>query len=151
MIAVDTNILVYSHRSDSPFHDRAQRVVRQLVEGGTRWALPWPCVHEFIANVTNARIYKAPTPLELALDQARQWLGSPEVRLLAEEEAYWDALAALLQSSQVTRAKVHDARIAALCISHGVSELWTADRDFNRFAALRTANPLAEGAPRRSR
>ncbi|MBK7585317.1 MAG: PIN domain-containing protein [Myxococcales bacterium] len=148
MIAVDTNILVYSHRSDSPFHDRAVQVVRQLVEGGTRWALPWPCIHEFVANVTNARIYKAPTPLDLALEQASQWLGSPAVRLLSEEEGYWDSLAALLQSSQVSGAKVHDARIAALCIAHGVAELWTADRDFNRFAPLRTANPLVEGSER---
>lgn len=142
MIAVDTNILVYSHRKDSPFHDRAERVVRQLVEGGARWALPWPCIHEFLANVTNARIYKTPTPLELALEQVRQWLGSPNLRLLAEEDGYCDALATQLQSSQLTGAKVHDARIAALCISHGVSELWTADRDFNRFAALETTNPL---------
>lgn len=142
MIAVDTNILVYSHRRDSPFHDRAERVVRQLAEGGARWALPWPCIHEFLANVTNARIYKTPTPIELALGQAMQWLGSPNLQLLAEEEGYWDALTAQLQSSQVSGAKVHDARIAALCISHGVSELWTADRDFNRFAALKTANPL---------
>jgi predicted nucleic acid-binding protein len=32
--------------------------------------------------------------------------------------------------------------IAALCLHHGVSELWTADRDFTRFPALRTHNPL---------
>ena len=105
-----------------------------------------PCIHEFVANVTNARIYKAPTPLELALQQTSQWLGSPAVRLLAEDEGYWDALAALLRSSQVTGAKVHDARIAALCVAHGVAELWTADRDFNRFAAIKTANPLVEGS-----
>lgn len=80
--------------------------------------------------------------MELALEQARQWLGSPNSRLLTEAEGYWETLAGLLQASQVTGAKVHDARIAALCISHGVSELWTVDRDFNRFAALETANPL---------
>ncbi len=33
-------------------------------------------------------------------------------------------------------------RIAALCQLHGVRELWTADRDFGRFAGLRTRNPL---------
>ena len=32
-------------------------------------------------------------------------------------------------------------RIAAICLSNGVSELWTADRDFSRFPALRTRNP----------
>jgi predicted nucleic acid-binding protein len=37
---------------------------------------------------------------------------------------------------------VHDARIAALCIHHGIDELWTADRDFNRYPHLAVRNPL---------
>jgi hypothetical protein len=37
---------------------------------------------------------------------------------------------------------VHDARIAALCLTHGVQALWTADRDLTRFPRLRTVNPL---------
>jgi uncharacterized protein len=37
---------------------------------------------------------------------------------------------------------VHDAHIAALVVEHGVSELWTADRDFTRFPGLRIRNPL---------
>ena len=48
----------------------------------------------------------------------------------------------LLESSKVVGAKVHDARVAAICISHGVAELWTADRDFSRFPVLKTTNPL---------
>ena len=142
MIAIDTNILVYSHRKDSPFHARAKQVVRELAEGSTQWALPWPCIHEYLANVTNARIYKVPTPIDLALEQAEQWLHGPAVRLLAEEEGYWAVLANLLRASRVTGAKIHDARIAALCIANGVTELLTADRDFSRLAPLRTRNPL---------
>jgi uncharacterized protein len=42
----------------------------------------------------------------------------------------------------VTGATVHDAKIAAICLSHGVTELWTADRDFGYFPELRTRNPL---------
>jgi predicted nucleic acid-binding protein len=33
-------------------------------------------------------------------------------------------------------------RVAALCQSHDVRELWTADRDFSRFPALTVRNPL---------
>lgn len=36
----------------------------------------------------------------------------------------------------------HDARVAALCLRHGVRELRTADRDFSLFPALRVRNPL---------
>jgi hypothetical protein len=40
---------------------------------------------------------------------------------------------------------VHDARIAALCRVNGVRELWSADRDFGRFADLVVRNPLVAG------
>ena len=54
MIAVDTNVLVYAHREDSPWHGAASRVVRDLAEGSAPWAIPWPCLHEFLAIVTRA-------------------------------------------------------------------------------------------------
>ena len=40
---VDTNLLVYAHRRDSPWHDQASRLVRGLAEGQTAWGIPWPC------------------------------------------------------------------------------------------------------------
>jgi uncharacterized protein len=62
VIAVDTNILVYAHREDSPFHETASRRIAKLAEGSTIWAIPWPCIHEFVAVATHPRIYKPPTP-----------------------------------------------------------------------------------------
>lgn len=146
MIAVDTNILVYAHRRDSAFHDVARERVSGLAEGRGAWALPWPCLHEFVGIVTHPRIYKTPTPLARALDQVEAWLESPLVSLLAESGAHWVTLKRLLQAARVSGPQVHDARIAALCVDHGVRELWTADRDFGRFAPLRTVNPLVEPA-----
>ncbi|HKY38533.1 MAG TPA: TA system VapC family ribonuclease toxin [Polyangiaceae bacterium] len=142
MIAVDTNVLVYAHRSDAPFHESAARMVRELAEGSRPWAIPWPCVHEFLAKVTHARIFKNPTPLAHALEQVAEWLRSPMGRAIGEPEDYLGVLSKIILDSQVAGAKVHDARIAALCIAHGVTELWSADRDFSRFSALRVRNPL---------
>ena len=142
MIAVDTNILVYAHREDSPFHDAASKRVAELAEGSATWSIPWPCVHEFLAIVTHSRIYAPPTPLSRALDQVDAWLESPALVLLAETADHWPMLRTLLKRGQVAGAQVHDARIAALCRQHGVRELWSADRDFNRFAGLAVVNPL---------
>lgn len=142
MIAVDTNILVYAHRADAPFHDAALQAVRQLAEGSGAWALPWPCVHEFLAKVTHPRIFRNPTPLRTALDQIAEWLRSPSGRVIGEPEGYFEILQDLLVESQTTGAKVHHARVAAICLAHGVEQVWTADRDFGRFARLRVNNPL---------
>ena len=61
MIAVDTNILVYAHREDQAWFDAAVAAIRGLAEAGQPWAIPWPCIHEFLAIATNPRIFKHPT------------------------------------------------------------------------------------------
>ncbi len=142
MIAVDTNVLVYAHREDSSWHDRAYRSVVELAEARDPWAIPWPCLHEFFAIVTHPGIYSPPTPLAIVLDQVSAWLESPSLVLLAETGEHWNQLKPLLETGRVVGPQVHDARIAALCLQHGVKELWTADRDFTRFPSLNVRNPL---------
>jgi predicted nucleic acid-binding protein len=67
---------------------------------------------------------------------------SPALVLLAEGPGYWAELQDLLHASRVAGPQVHDARIAAICREHGVSTLWSADRDFSRFSGLKIVNPL---------
>ena len=142
MIAVDTNILVYAHREDSPWHEAAYRRVAELAEKRAAWAIPWPCLHEFIGIVTHPRIYAPPTPLPRALAQVDAWIESPSVVLLSESPAYWSHLRSALTVGRAAGPRVHDARVVALCREHGVRELWTADRDFARFPGVPTRNPL---------
>lgn len=141
MIALDTNILVYAHRRDSPHHEQAQRALSTLVGGPTPVGVPWPCVHEFLAVVTHPRIYRPPTEAPTAVAAIRALADAPGLTLLAETDDHLDILGGLLGPS-VSGAKVHDARIAAICLGHGVTELWSADRDYSYFPALRTSNPL---------
>lgn len=142
MIAVDSNILVYAHREDSPWHAAALECVAGLAEGRAQWGIPWPCLHEFLAVATHPRIYSPPTPLDLAVNQVEAWLESPSLVLLAEDKDYWPRLRALLLAGKVLGPKVHDTRVAAICLQHGVGELWMIDRDFSRFPGLKVRNPL---------
>jgi toxin-antitoxin system PIN domain toxin len=142
LIALDTNLLVYAHRRDSQWFERASDCLREVAEGNAPWGLPWPCVHEFLAIVTHERIFSPPSTLARALEQVAAWFESPMLVLLAEGDGYWRVLHRLVERSKISGPRVHDARIAALCIHHGVRELWSADRDFSRFADLRTRNPL---------
>jgi uncharacterized protein len=142
MIAIDTNILVYAHREESPFFKRAFDCIAECAQKPTSWAIPWPCIHEFFSIITHPKIYDPPTPIQIALEQLDAWLESPSLFLLAETPEYWNTLRNIIFSSQINGPMVHDARIAALCIVNGVTELLTADRDFGRFNALKTRNPL---------
>ena len=144
MIAVDTNILVYAHREDSPWHEAAYHHLARLAEGATPWAIPWPCVHEFLAIVTHPRIFNPPTPVQAACEQVDAWLESPRVLLLSETTGYWQTVRQAVIDGKIQGPTIHDARIAALCQHHGIQELWTADRDFSRFPTLSPRNPLLQ-------
>ena len=141
LIAVDANILIYAHRTESPFHQAAAASLIELADSAL-WAIPWPCVHEFLAIVTNHRIYNPPTPVDTALRFVDSLVASPGLLLLAESPTHWRILRSLVTTGQTTGGRMHDARIAAICLGNGVAELWSADRDFGRFPELRVVNPL---------
>lgn len=143
MLAVDTNILVYAHRREVTEHQAAFDIVRGLAEGRPAWAIPWPCVYEFFSVVTNPRIWKAAaTPPQRAWSQLEAWLGSPSLRLLGETDTFVPLLERFATRSRVRGPLIHDARIAALCVAHGVEALLSRDRDFSLFPELTVRNPL---------
>ena len=142
MIAVDTNLLVYAHRTDSPFHERAVACIASLAEGRSAWAIPWSCLHEFVSTATHPRVFNPPTRTALAIAAVNGWLASPTLQVLHETSDHWQILCHLITAGKIAGPLVHDARIAAVCLGNGVREFWTADRDFNRFPTLTVRNPL---------
>ena len=145
MIAVDTNILVYAFRGDSAFHPVAKQSISHLYEGDQTWAIPWPCVYEFLNIVTHPRIYTPASTMAEALRAIESWMAADNLIFLHESGDFFPSLKTLLLDSRIRGPKVHHARIAALCLAHGVRELWTADRDFAAFPKLKTRNPLKSG------
>lgn len=142
MIAVDTNILVYAHRDDSPHQSRARAALESLTAGHRSWAVPWPCLHEFLGVVTHPRIFTPPTDIPTAIGAMNDILDTPGVVAISESSNHATLLAELTVGGSVMGPRIHDAKVAAICLGHGVTELWTADRDFSYFPALRTRNPL---------
>jgi toxin-antitoxin system PIN domain toxin len=142
MIAVDTNILVYGHREDNPWHGRALDCVKKLAEGTETWCIPWPCVHEFLAIITHPRIYDPPTPLEDAFVAIEAIAASPTVQFLGEGPGHIEMLKGICVAGRIAGPMIHDARIAAICLAADVTELFSADKDFGRFPSLRVTNPL---------
>ena len=143
MIAIDTNILVYAHKRDAPLHAQAKAVLTALAESPDGWAIPWACLHEFSAVVTHPRVWDPPSTAAEALAQVEAWIASPSVRLLTESRDHLTQLSRLVETVRPTGASVHDAKIAAICLSHGVRELLTMDRDFSRYPSLKTRSLLA--------
>lgn len=144
MIAVDTNILIYAHREDSHFYQVAKESLRSLIEGNHLWAIPWPCLSEFYGITTHPKIYRPPTSRDMALSQIDALLESPTLRIINEKTDSWSTLKTLIKSLNIIGPKIHDARIAAICLDNDVTEIWSADRDFSRFGRLVVKNPLVK-------
>ena len=143
MRAVDTNVLVFSEIRSSPQHETARRVLTELGEGALPWAIPWPCIYEFLRIVTHPRVYHPPVPLSVAVNDLRRILDAPTLVLLKETTRHTEVMSRVLDESGVTGNLIHDAHIAALCFEHGVTELITGDGDFARFPNLTVSNPFA--------
>ncbi len=142
MQALDTNILVDAANVASKRHSGAAHLLRTLAEGRTPWALPWPCVYEFMRIVTHPRVLSPPMDAALAWRGVVSLISSPSVVLLHETPRHTAVLGSLIGDGSVRGNLLFDAHIAALCIEHGVTTLLTGDRDFARFAGLQALDPL---------
>jgi uncharacterized protein len=142
MIAIDTNILVYARRQEAPHHQRARKILEDLAAGSAPWALAWVSVYEFLRVVTHPRVFDPPTNLETALEDVESLLESPSLVMLGEGPAHKTHMRRALVSGAASGNLAHDAHIAALVVEHGVTEFWTADRDFRRFPEIRAVDPF---------
>jgi toxin-antitoxin system PIN domain toxin len=142
MIALDTNILIHAHRADAALHNNAREVVKKLAQSPAPWGICFHSLVEFYGVATRITIWQTPSSPEQAIDQINAWRESPSLRILRDTTDTLDILSEIATESRINGAMIHDARIAACCRSHGVRELWTVDRDFSRFPALKTKNPL---------
>ena len=142
MRAFDTNVLVFAEIRTSRFHETAHQLLSEAAEGSGPWALPWPCVYEFLRVVTHPRVYYPPVPVPRALEDLSRILASPTLILLSETERHNGIFQQVIRASGAAGNLIHDAHIAALCLEHGVSEFVTGDRDFLRFSDLRVTNPF---------
>jgi predicted nucleic acid-binding protein len=112
-------------------------VIRKLQTRST-WSIGKFYAMKFTEDVEKE---SASTPSQ-AWAQISGWLSSPTIRLLSETDEFAALLEGFLILPHVRGPMVHDARIAALCVAHGVETLLTRDRDFSLFSELRTRNPF---------
>ena len=137
MIAVDTNILLYADREETPQHRAALRALRRLAEGHEAWAIPIQCVGEFLRVVSHDRVFQPPTPIGEALASIESLLASPSARVLVPGGRYLRILREVIERAEVRGNLVFDAQIAAVCLEHGATTLLTEDRDFSRFQGIK--------------
>ncbi len=126
MIALDTNILVYAHRSLTPEPAAAKRAIARAAGKPEGFGFSLPVVGEFRAVVTRA---EPPS----SADEASRFFQE----LTRAGAAWWTPRAGfptrlLRRAADLAArgAQIIDLQIALLALEGGANELWTADRRF---------------------
>ena len=138
MIAIDTNVLVYAHVDTFAKHAVARDELTRLAEGATAWAIPSPCLGEFVRVVTHPRILEKPYSVEEAVEALDAVLASPSLAVLHPGEQYWSYFADAAREADARGNLAFDAVIVATCRESGATSLLTEDRDFARFQGFST-------------
>ena len=141
MIAIDTNLLVYSHRTAYREHAAAQRAIREAGESPRGWGVALGSVTEFWSIVTHPSCAGGPTPPRNAALFINT-LVADGAKIFVPGDAFWSRLAQLAIDLDVRGARIYDLQIALTAFDNGASEIWTHDRTFAAFPGIRVYDPL---------
>ncbi len=141
---VDTNVLVYATHTASPFHDRARALVEHLVAGPSLAYLLWPAVLGYLRIVTHPAVLEAPLSFDEASSNIEGLLAPSHVRTAGEGDQFWVSFTTVASDAKARGNLVPDAHLVALMREHGVSTLWSHDRDFRKFRGITVKDPFSD-------
>lgn len=138
---VDANVLLYASDSTSKRHPSAVALLGRLAAGPDLVYLFWPVVMAYLRIATHPSIFDQPLEPAVAMDNVAALLDRPHVRSPGESEGFWRIYQNTVAGDVVRGNLVPDAHIAGLMRQHGVTTIWTADRDFRRFPGITARDP----------
>ncbi len=139
---VDANVLVYASNEADPVHAPARALVERLAAGPDLVYLFWPTLMGYLRIVTHPSILPRPLPAGRAIANVDALLSLGHVRAPGEADGFWEFFRAAA-ADHVHGNLVPDAHIAALMRQHGVTTIYTRDRDYRRFDGIQPQDPFA--------
>ena|ERR1043165_8611487 len=141
MITPDANVLLYAYNEAAPQYRVAKAWLQRQFDEPSLIGFTWLTVTAFLRISTHPRTFPSPFSLKDASDIVDGWLEHPKSTVLLPTSRHWSTLKTLAIGGQAPGPLIMDAHLAALAIEHGAT-LATNDRDFTRFAGLKTVNPF---------
>ena len=144
-VFVDTNVLVYAHVAEAPWHQEAQQaIVAHETAGAPLW-VSRQVLREYLVSLTRPQQFPIPPSLETVVAQVRQM--QRRFRVADEGPEVTTRLLALVTEIPTYGRRIHDANIVATMLVYGIPRLRTNNPDdFDRFATLIEVLPLVPPA-----
>jgi uncharacterized protein len=141
VLLADVNVFIYAHRTESPRAEEHRDWLHRALGGDEPFGVSESVLSSFLRIVTHHRIYREPTPPDVALSFCRAVLAAPAAIAVRPGPRHWLLFSQLCQTVGARGNQVPDAFLAALAIEHGATWV-TTDRGFARFPGLRLQTPL---------
>lgn len=140
---VDTNVLVYATHTASPFHERARALVEHLVAGPGLAYFFWPAILGYLRIVSHPSILESPLSNDEAMSNVETLLAPSHIRTASEGDGFWVTLRSVAADVKPRGNLVPDAHLVALMREHGVTTIWSHDRDFRKFRGIKVKDPFS--------
>jgi uncharacterized protein len=140
--AIDVNILLYASDVSSPSHQKATSFLQRCAAGREIFCLAWVTIMSYLRMATHPSIFERPLTHDEAIRNIEALRGLPHCRLIGEEEGFWDTYRSTTADVPTRGNLVPDAHLASLLVGHGITTLWSHDRDFHKFSFLNVRDPL---------
>lgn len=144
-VTVDTNVLLYASDGASPRREAATTLLTSLAAGPGLVYLFWPVIMGYLRIATHPNVFENPLDPAAARANIDQLTSRPHVRCPGEGDNFWRTYQNLAGKDAIRGNLVTDSHIAALMLHHGVSTIYTADRDFRRFPGVTSVDPYSDG------
>lgn len=139
---VDTNILLYAANADDDAHVAARELLGRLAGGPDLLYLFWPTIMGFLRIATHPAVFPHPYRPEQAVAAITSLVERPNVRTPSEHDGFWGLYRSTVDS-QTRGNHVPDANLATLMRQHGVTVIYTRDKDFRRYDGIDPRDPFA--------
>jgi len=140
-LLIDTNILLRSVQPSHPMHPAALRALEVLFKREEPLTIAFQNVAEFWNVATRPTTNNG---LGFTIEETQQELARIEgfFQILNENAASYATWKMLLISHRVSGVQVHDARLAAVMMTYGITQIVTFNvADFTRFPEIEAVHP----------
>ncbi len=136
----DTNILVYAHNQDSPFHDKSLSLVNKVITGKLKGVLAQQNLIEFYSITTDKRRVTKPLTLVKAQQLLEDYLKMP-FRIIAPNIETIKILPVLCQKNKIKNGEIFDAYLVATMLSNQIHSIVTVNvKDFKSYDEIKVWN-----------
>ena len=143
MIAIDTNLLIYAHRSKCNESPTARIAIEDACRSSKGWGFSFPCLAEFWCVVTHSECEnRSSTPgeadrfIQSLVDEGGATIWLPTA-------GFESRLSGIARDLNVKGARIFDLQIALIAYENGATKIWTHDKNFLKIPGLKVEDPLS--------